>query len=380
MARRYRLLAVAAALITVAGTAAVASASGDSRLALCGRYQTSPVKNSRYIVNNNVWGATTDQCLEVAADGAFRVTGTEHRNSEAAAAYPSVYAGCHWGHCTRGTQLPLPVAEIRSLRSSWRIATGAPGVWNATYDLWYHTTADVNRSPDGAELMIWLDRAGGANPSGKVVARNVRLAGAVWDVWYEDSTWDYVAYVRTSRTSSVRNLDLRAFTMDAVARGYISWTWYLSGVEAGFEIWRDGAGLESRAFSVTVARGAERAAPSPGVTGPAPSAPAPAPPCSVRWSTNEWNGGLVASVIVTNNGPPLRDWAMSWTFTGDERIGTDWGVQIAQSGRRVVARNAAYNRTLAENGTATFGFQASHRGTTTRPTDIRLNGAPCAVS
>jgi hypothetical protein len=376
MPPRLRLLAAATVLIVAGGTAAVASAASDQPVELCGRYQTSPVKHSRYIVMNNVWGATTQQCLELASDGAFRVRRTSHRNTDAAAAYPSIYAGCHWGACTRGTPLPLPVDEIRSARSTWHADTGAPGVWNATYDLWFHTTADVNRSPDGAEVMIWLDRSGGANPSGTVVARNVRLAGAVWDVWHEDSAWNYVAYVRTSPTSSVRNLDLRAFTLDAVSRGYVHRSWYLSGVEAGFEIWRDGAGLASRSFSVTVARGGSPL--SRASTAPA-ALPSRRPACAVRWTTNVWSSGLLTSVIVTNAGPPAPEWTVSWAFADDQRIGTDWGVQTTQSGRRVVARSAAYNRRLPGGATVTFGFQASHGGAPRAPTDVRLNGVPCAM-
>ena len=391
MPRRYRLLTVAGVLVIAAGSAAVASASSDSREELCGRYATTRVQHSRYVVMNNVWGATTAQCVEVRSDGAFRVARSEHRNDdEAAAAFPSIYAGCHWGHCTHGANLPLRVDRLSAARSTWRTATGAPGIWNATYDLWFHTTNQVNDTPDGAELMIWLDSSGGANPSGTVVARNVRLAGATWDIWYADSTWNYIAYVRTRPTSSVRDLDLRAFIGDSVRRGYIRPSWYLSAIEAGFEIWRDGAGLESKSFSVTT-KGP--AVPLP--VGPAPASPAAVsatsrastppgrvadatPACAVRWSSNEWTTGLVAGVIVTNSGPPLTSWDVSWRFTADERVGNDWGAEITQRGRDVVAHNAAYNGELGTGASVTFGFQASHGGAPKRPTDLRLNGIRCA--
>jgi cellulose 1,4-beta-cellobiosidase len=70
---------------------------------------------------------------------------------------------------------------------------------------------------------------------------------------------------------------------------------------------------------------------------------------------------------------------VSWAFTGDERIATDWGVRTTQTGRQVLARRTAYNAELPTGGTATFGFEARHGGTTRRPADIRLDGAPCAV-
>jgi hypothetical protein len=185
--------------------------------------------------------------------------------------------------------------------------------------------------------------------------------------------------VRTSRTASVRNLDLKAFTLDAVGRGYINRSWYLSGVEAGFEIWRDGAGLASESFSVIATQASTplpTVQPSPTITATASGPPA----CSLRWRTNVWNTGLVASVIVTNNGPPLRGWSVSWSFGADERIDNDWGVEITQAGRRIVAGNAAYNAELDTGDSATFGFQASHGGSPKRPAEFRLNGKLCAAS
>ena len=51
--------------------------------------------------------------------------------------------------------------------------------------------------------------------------------------------------------SSVENLDPVLFAADAIGRGYLSSSWYLIDVEAGFEPWSGGAGLESTAFSFT---------------------------------------------------------------------------------------------------------------------------------
>jgi hypothetical protein len=44
-------------------------------------------------------------------------------------------------------------------------------------------------------------------------------------------------------------MDIKAFTRDAVRRGAITPSWYLIGVEAGFEIWQGGRGLTTHAFS-----------------------------------------------------------------------------------------------------------------------------------
>jgi hypothetical protein len=249
--RKSRVLSIASALALMLGVSvAVAPVAGAAEV--CGAFDTVDVNNRQYVVMNNVWGASTPQCVDVnESTGAFRVTTSGHNNTGGTpASYPDIYRGCHWGSCTTGSGLPQRVDQLQNATSSWSITTGAPGTWNAAYDLWYHTDANVNRPPDAAELMIWLEAAGGAGPAGSVVASNVQISGATWNVWQtEFSDWTYIAYVRTSPTSSVSNLDLKAFTQDAVSRGFIQPTWYLSGVEAGFEIWRQGAGLTSNSFS-----------------------------------------------------------------------------------------------------------------------------------
>ncbi|MFV2087449.1 GH12 family glycosyl hydrolase domain-containing protein [Micromonospora sp. LOL_021] len=252
--RRHRLPALVVAALVVAGVTVVWLAPDADASELCGRADTIDITDKRYVVMNNVWGADTPQCLTVDAAGRFEVTHTEHdKRDGSAAAYPTIYQGCHWGNCTVGSGLPIKVTQLRTARSNWAIDTqGATGRWNATYDLWFHTDANAHRSPDGAELMVWLDRAGGAEPAGTLVARGVALAGATWDVYYADWHWNYVAYVRTTPVDEARDLELAAFTRDAVGRGYLDRDWYLSGIEAGFEIWHGGAGLTSRSFQVAI--------------------------------------------------------------------------------------------------------------------------------
>jgi hypothetical protein len=256
--RRARLitllcvLSALGALVAAFGAAAATSTPSADPTQICGG--SVRAGNNRYVVMNNVWGADSAQCIDVDdRTGAFRVARSDHDNGAKVAAYPAVFAGCHWGTCTTGSGMPARVDRISKATSSWSFSgADAVGTWNAAYDLWYHTTSDVNRSPDGAEVMIWLDRTAGARPGGTVVARNVSIAGATWDVWHARWAWNHVAYVRTSPTSSVSDLDLNAFTRDAVDRGYIDDSWYLSGIEAGFELRKDGDGLASHGFSARV--------------------------------------------------------------------------------------------------------------------------------
>jgi cellulose 1,4-beta-cellobiosidase len=59
---------------------------------------------------------------------------------------------------------------------------------------------------------------------------------------------------------------------DAVKRGYISNSWYLIDVEAGFELWQGGAGLATKSFSVHVAGGGSHSR-TPTRTSPSPTPP-----------------------------------------------------------------------------------------------------------
>ena len=76
------------------------------------------------------------------------------------------------------------------------------------------------------------------------------------------------------------NLDVGPLAADSVSRGYIRPSWYLIDIEAGFELWRGGAGLATDSFSVNVnGHQASQApvAPSNPVTPARAAGPSPAP-------------------------------------------------------------------------------------------------------
>ncbi|WP_249714464.1 PQQ-dependent sugar dehydrogenase [Rhizomonospora bruguierae] len=117
-------------------------------------------------------------------------------------------------------------------------------------------------------------------------------------------------------------------------------------------------------------------------TPPTTTPPTTNPPgaCSVRYVVNQWSNGFTADITVTNGGPALNGWALTWTWPGDQRVTNAWNTELSQSGRAVTARNAAWNAGLPANGTVTLGFQATYSGTNTRPSDFRLGTAACSVS
>lgn len=215
----------------------------------CGQFDNVSVRGSEYIVQANEWNSSRTQCLHV-NDTAFAVTDGSFSLPSAGppASYPSIFRGCHWGNCTSRSGMPVQVANLPPIPTTWAVTAPPSGAYDIAYDLWFNQTPTTSGQPNGTELMIWLDHRGGVQPAGSRIG-TVSLAGATWDVWRASmSGWTYVAYVRQAPTDSVE-LDLRAFTEDAVTRGTILPAWYLIDIEAGFEIWQGGQGLATRSFS-----------------------------------------------------------------------------------------------------------------------------------
>jgi glucose/arabinose dehydrogenase len=83
---------------------------------------------------------------------------------------------------------------------------------------------------------------------------------------------------------------------------------------------------------------------------------------------------------VTNGGPAIGAWTVSWAFPGNQQVTNFWNTQLTQTAQSVNAGNASWNGSVASNGIITFGFQASYSGSNTRPAEFRLNGTPCSLS
>ena len=239
---------------------------------ICGQYDILPVMDGRYIIQNNVWGASTAQCVAVPdANATDFIIASSCHNQCSVASYPSIFQGCHWGRCSAGSNMPHRLEQLESAPFSWNFSNRSSGIWNAAAEAWFSPIPDSSHGYDGgAELMIWLDRQV-LQPAGEKVGR-VSIGGAWWDVWYAKMShanlgWNYIAYERQETTDSV-DLDLMDFISDSISRGYINSSWYLHNLQAGFEIQAGGEGLTSNSFSVLIngeeANGAEaRASPAP---------------------------------------------------------------------------------------------------------------------
>ena len=214
-----------------------------------------PVAGSRYSVQTNKWGSGAGEvCITTDFTDSFWISkSTLNTSNFDPAGYPSIFFGCHYSTCTQsGGEIPKALSQITSARSSWSTKE-ASGSYNIAYDIWVLPSCTAD-GPDGGglEMMIWLTSSGNVNPAGSG-AGQANLGGVSYNVNQGHvSSWNYLAYRRTSTTTSVTDLDLKAFLDDAVSRGSAQQGWCLTGVEAGFEVWNGGSGLRTDSFSVTV--------------------------------------------------------------------------------------------------------------------------------
>ncbi|WP_329269394.1 cellulose binding domain-containing protein [Streptomyces sp. NBC_01451] len=125
---------------------------------------------------------------------------------------------------------------------------------------------------------------------------------------------------------------------------------------------------EPQGTSVATARG-ETPKPSPDESAPAS--------CEVDYDlVNEWPDGFQATISVTS-AKAIDGWNIAWSFRDGQQVGQMWDASFSQDGARVTATAADYNRSVAADGTVSFGFLASWQGKNQAPFDFTLNGSSC---
>ncbi|MFI7661058.1 cellulose binding domain-containing protein [Micromonospora parva] len=372
MKRQLRALAVAGLLVASSLVAVTFGGTASADTLICEQYGSTTIQG-RYVVQNNRWGTTAQQCINVTSSG-FEITtlnGSSPTNG-APTAYPSVFFGCHYTNCSPGTNLPIQVSQISSATSSisYRYVSGA--TYNASYDIWL----DPSPKRDGVnqmEIMIWLNRQGPIQPIGSVVG-TTNLAGRTWEVWRgSNGSNNVISYVAQSAISSL-NFSVLDFINDTRNRGAITNSWYLTSIQAGFEPWQGGVGLAVTSFSANVNGGGNPTNPPP--TTPPPGGGAS---CAVKYTANSWNNGFTADVQITNTGSSaINGWTMNYNLPSGQTVTNAWNATVNQSGSAVTARNVGHNGSIAPGGTASFGYQGTLNGSYSSPSSFSLNGATCS--
>jgi len=234
---------------TVAGQGTITDAAGGTAHVQC--------NGQDYIVQSNQWGSTAGQTLTYGPGTKFKVTVQNGTGvGGAPSSFPSIFIGSNANHPTTGSGLPKQVSSLGTVQTSWTWASnGATGSYDATYDVWFSTSAagdPVSATvPSAGYLMVWLYKPTDNQPNGSSVA-SATIGGKNWNLWVGTSNnkpcYSYVAQTNLNSLS----FDLNLFIKDAVSRGYIQNSWGLTNVFAGFEIWNGGVGLETTDFAVTV--------------------------------------------------------------------------------------------------------------------------------
>jgi hypothetical protein len=232
----------------------------------CDNFGTIFSSGNVYFVMNNVFNdASGSQCITASGTG-FTVTSAHHAiaTNGAPAAYTAFVRGCHFGTCTTGSNLPKQVSTITSVPSSFAVSP-AGTAWDAAYDVWFDHTTNTTSRNNGLEMMIWLGSAGVQPIGGQV--DTATIAGATWQVWYSaGASPPVISYRRATVTTAMPTFDIKLFMADAMRRNAATGTlpipsggspvlnaaWFLTSVQAGFELWNGGANAAGTSFTAQV--------------------------------------------------------------------------------------------------------------------------------
>jgi hypothetical protein len=380
---RRAIRAAAAACVLAAGsiTAFVVAAPAQADTRICEQYGSTTIQG-RYVVQNNRWGTSAEQCINVTSTG-FSIVSQQGQGSTSGApvSYPSVFYGCHYTNCSPGTNLPLQVSQISSATSSINYTFVSGATYNASYDIWLDPTPRRD-GVNAMEIMIWFNRQGSIQPIGSRVGTTT-IGGRTWDVWQgSNGSNNVISYVAPSPISSW-SFSVLDFINDVRSRGAITNSWYLTSIQAGFEPWIGGTGLAVNSFSAAVNGGGTPTTqpttpPTTQPTTPPTNPPGGTAACRVRYATNAWNNGFTADVTVTNTGSStVNGWALTFTLPGGQTITNSWNTTLSGSSGAVTARNVSYNGSIAPGASTSFGFQGTHSGSFSTPSSFALNGSTC---
>ncbi|MFD4558647.1 endo-1,4-beta-glucanase [Streptomyces sp. NPDC058469] len=261
LSKKAKVLAAASVALTAVAGVTVAQAGESSEK--CTADDT--VTLGKYYVNNNQWGrdkATGSQCVwDNSRSGSTISWGTSFgwaNNGKGTDAdvksFASTVLGWHWGWKVdkATTGLPIRVGDRKSVRTGWDFSLSSnPGTLDVAYDLWLHSknTADWADQPTD-EIMIWLDRQGGAGPLGTKFG-SVSLDGAMWDIYQGNIGWNVYSFVRQTNTTTA-TLNIDDFTQALVRRKLLSDDKYVSGIESGTEVFKGSGRLDTKSYSVDI--------------------------------------------------------------------------------------------------------------------------------
>ncbi|MBM7491063.1 serine/threonine-protein kinase [Micromonospora luteifusca] len=106
-----------------------------------------------------------------------------------------------------------------------------------------------------------------------------------------------------------------------------------------------------------------------------------AAPCEVAYALRADSGtDFAAELTLTNTGDrELRDWAMSFTFPGQQTVTKAEPAPVHQQGSTVLIRPTAQRNTLAPGATEKLTLTGTYSGANPLPVEFRLGESTCGV-
>ena len=235
----------------------------------CGEHESVPLAahtGSRGYLLNNLWHAHQGdtagrQCTALSSSPApgggetWTTNWAWSGDPQQVKSYAGDVHGWHWGWRVHGSGLPVPVDGTTPVTTDWAfsVTPGTTGAYDVSYDLWLHAqhAPSATQAPSG-EIMLWLDRAGAHTVTGRVLG-SYHLAGAPWTLYRDDTgPWPVYKFVRSTDTTAVTGLNLRDFTDCLQGLHLLRASLYLTGIEAGAEVFHGSGGLTTTDYHLTL--------------------------------------------------------------------------------------------------------------------------------
>lgn len=85
--------------------------------------------------------------------------------------------------------------------------------------------------------------------------------------------------------------------------------------------------------------------------------------CRASWHVDaQWEDFNATVRVTTTAGAAVRGWQITWKWPDGQRLVKGWNGEFRESGAGVTVRNGPGNAEISAGGEATFGFQATGRG------------------
>ncbi len=278
------LAAVLAALIAATAGAAQAAAVPQPQAGsvhprarvICGNSHSEAkyksVDHGTMILRNDVFGTDAGECLSNRHDGGNYTVISTYFPTYNWNSFPELFEGCWYHVCTKHTELPRKVENIRSVRVTLWTRFPRRTIGNDATDWWFGDRAgQCYCHPNGAELMLWTDWS--ARIGGPVLGQTgypgwpyLTIGHYLWTIqeyrtrqlapgpdpgrrqWV---SWNYIQFRRIGvwrkrtgrgarlaipREPSFTNFNVMPFIRYAERRHWISPTWYADAFAAGNEL------------------------------------------------------------------------------------------------------------------------------------------------